>query len=422
MIPGVKASAETTMEKVWFVAVVTFPEYLHSVPVHFALEQCAEILNAKYIAVTDQNYPFCAGTEKWLRVLQNSRNPHLHQLTELIKQREYYLACGELKTQLRAFCELLIRIRSLLKEINNNASRIIIYLDYAHPLQLIAVWLSVVSLVVTRNRTIVWTHLHRMVYWQETKLEQFVRCLFNILPIKTLQTTYTNEIAKNRRYGWVVDILPLPLNPALDSFAYKNNSTNETTDFHEKYDKLVCWLVLRRSEQGLELLPRMIDHKSTRKFPKKFIKCFVSDDADIKENAEIELVRLGYSSSEDYYSHFNECEVVLLPYDAHAYNGGMSMVFIEAIASSKITIVSDGTVMASELRRFKLGDLVLDFNNGFSWTLINEIREDIGIRARLNLMAESYAKEHDTFGCAQSLYKSLKRIDSQLTLAEPKRA
>jgi hypothetical protein len=78
--------------------------------------------------------------------------------------------------------------------------------------------------------------------------------------------------------------------------------------------------------------------------------------------------------------------------------------------------------MASELRRFKLEDLVLDFSNKFSWTLINEIRRDGNIRARLNLMAESYNRDHDTVAYAQSIYKNLKQIDSKMTLAEPKRA
>jgi hypothetical protein len=98
------------------------------------------------------------------------------------------------------------------------------------------------------------------------------------------------------------------------------------------------------------------------------------------------------------------------------------MVFIEAVATSKIPIVSDGTAMARELIRFELGDLVIDFNNEFSWTLVNEIREDINIRARLSLMAESYVSEHGTFGCAQSLYKSLKQANSKVALSEPKRA
>jgi hypothetical protein len=99
----------------------------------------------------------------------------------------------------------------------------------------------------------------------------------------------------------------------------------------------------------------------------------------------------------------------------------MSMLFVEAVATSKIPIVSDETVMASELRRFGLGELVMDFNKDFSWSFINQIREDASIRARLNLMAEIYVKEHDTFACARSLYKGLKNIDSKMPLSDPKR-
>jgi hypothetical protein len=415
MIPDIKASAKITMERVWFVDIVTDYGPGHFVPTHVTLEQCAEILNAEYTAIVDQACQLSIGTEKWIRVLRNSRNPTLHDFAQLRKQRQYYLAFVEIKTQLSGFFELSIWVRSLLKNIKNNSNYIVIYLDSANPLQLLAVWLSVASsLAATRNKTIVWTHFHGITGWQETKIGRLVRYLFNILPIKTLRTAYTREIAaEGSKYGWV-DILPMPLSPDLSVFARNHKS------FGEKSDRLVCWLLITRSEQGLDFLPRMMSHSSTRNFPQKFIKCFVSEKANITANTEIELVRLPYGS-EDYRLHFNECDVVLLPYNGYSFRSKMSMVFIEAVATSKLPVVSDGTVMASELRRFKLEDLVLDFKNGFSWTLIDELRKDLSIRERFNFMAESYAKEHDTFAYAQSLYKSLKQMDAKMVLTEPKR-
>jgi hypothetical protein len=64
----------------------------------------------------------------------------------------------------------------------------------------------------------------------------------------------------------------------------------------------------------------------------------------------------------------------------------------------------------------------MDFNDTFSWALINQIREDLSVRARLNLMADSYVREHDSFACARALYEGLKRIDPKIMLSEPKRA
>jgi hypothetical protein len=271
MIPDIKASADTTMKKVWFVDVVT--DYglacLHSVPVHVALEQCAELLDAEYIAVVDQNCPLFKGTEKWLRVL-HFRKP-THDLGQF----------PVVKTKLRGFCELWIRIRSLLKDINHNASYIIIHLDWANLYQILAVWFSVASLA-TRNKTMVWIHFDRIVGWQEKKIGRFVRSLFNVFPIKLWGTTYTSEIADgNRKCGLVVDILPLPLNPALHAFACNHSPANKINVLCERSDKLMCWLLVSRPEQGLELLPSIIDHSSASNFPKKFIKCFVSERANI---------------------------------------------------------------------------------------------------------------------------------------------
>jgi len=425
MIPDIKVSTEntmtkvvsteTTMQKVWFIDVVTQygPDCLHSVPVRIALEQCAEILNVEYTAVVDQNCPIFKGTEKWLRVLHFSRTGTLHDLFE-------DLAIPEIQSKLREFCDLWIRIRSLLKGINNNASCTIIRLDWGvNSYQKLAVFLSVASLLAARKNTIVWIHLDRSA--DRTKIARFRQRLLDIFPIKVWRTAYTSEIAaENKKYGRVVDILPLPLHPALSDFAYKHRSANKINLCHAKADKLVCWLFINRPEQGLALLPKIIDHPSVGAFPKKSIKCFVCEHASIKENAEIELVRLPYVSEEDYHLHFNKCEVVFLPYKTHSYSSSMSMVFIETIATSKIPIVSDGTAMARELRRFELGDLVIDFDTEFSWTLINKIRKDVSIRARVNLMAESYVREHGTFGYAHSLYKSLKRFNSKMALSEPK--
>jgi hypothetical protein len=413
--------------KVWFVDVVT--RYgqgnEHSVPVHVALEQCTEVLNAKYIAVVDQNCPCFTGTKKWLRVIHNSRNATIHDLAHLVKQKHYNLAVDELKTKLSTLFELWSRTRSLLKEITKNASYVIIYLDHATQAQILAVLLSVASLAATRNKTIVWFHFHR--HDRLATAARFARSLLNIFPAKVLGTAYTSEIAaENRKYGTRVDILPHPLNPALNALACNPKSTNNKNKINvhrPQHNKLVCWLFLTRPEQGLELLPSIISHTSAKAFQHKFIKCFVRElaVANIKDTVELELVRLPYLSEEEYQLYFNQCEVILLPYSAHLFGGMMSGAFTEAVAKSKIPIVSDGTVMAAQLRRFQLGDLVMDFTNGFSWTLINEIRKDNSIRARLNSMAESYIREHDAFGCAQSLYTSLKKIDPTMPLSEPKR-
>jgi hypothetical protein len=280
----------------------------------------------------------------------------------------------------------------------------------------------VASLFGIRNRAIVWTHFYRATGWQETKVGRFVRWLISVLPIITWHTTSASEIAaEHRKYGWNVEVLPEPLTSYLDTAGSNYKLVRELEVSGEKSDRLICWTLLTRPEQGLDLLQKMMDHESASSFPKKFIKCFVSERANVQENDNIELIRLPYGSK-DYHLRFNECDVVLLPYDAHSYRGARSGIFTEAVATGKIPVVSDGTTMARELREFKLGDLVLDFANSFSWTVINELRENTVIRERVNLMAEHYSKEHDVFAFAAALYRKLKQIDPRIPLAEPKRS
>src|SRR5262249_52558291 len=200
-----------------------------------------------------------------------------------VTQRQLYRAVLEIKTQIISFIELSIRIRSLLSHLDNDADSIVIYLDLATPLQIIAIWLSVASLRDKRNKSILWTHFHRFSRWSETKLGRVTRFLFNIYPVRTWKTTFTNELAAEfRGYGWEIDVLPLPINPALSEVGSPKS--------REKSARLICWLLITRPEQGRDLLPNMIGHKSASTFPKHFIKCFISEWANnIQESDDIEL-------------------------------------------------------------------------------------------------------------------------------------
>jgi hypothetical protein len=141
--------------KVYFIDIVTEYGPGHFVSQHVTLERCAEILNANYIAVVDQDCPPFTKTGRLLRVLDNSRDPNLHGFTQLAKRKQLYRAAAELTTQLSSFIGLSFRIRSVLKKIDNTATSILIYLDLANPLQMIAVWLSVSSLIGIRAKTII---------------------------------------------------------------------------------------------------------------------------------------------------------------------------------------------------------------------------------------------------------------------------
>ena len=69
---------------------------------------------------------------------------------------------------------------------------------------------------------------------------------------------------------------------------------NHKSNFVEKSERLICWLLTTRREQGVEKLEKIINHKSANNLPKKFVKCFVSEKANIEGNDNIELVKLPF--------------------------------------------------------------------------------------------------------------------------------
>ena len=406
-----KKPTEDTEKKVWFVDVVTEYGVGHYIPVHVTVERCAGIMNANYIAIVDKECPVSIGTEKWLHLFHNSKELHFGRAVQFAKEKLFHRTILEIINQIRLFFGMAAQLRLLVRSLEKKATSIVVYLDSANALQIAAVWLSVASSSKIKNKTIIWMHFHRNGGWQETKVGRAVRYIFEIVSIRTLKTAFTDEIAaeNRRKYKWHVEILPLPLNPLVILPVKTQNP-----------ERLTCWLLVKRPDQGMGLIQKMVRHKSINDLPKKFIKCFISAKMHIEESDSMELVRLPIETK-DYYLHFNECDVVLLPYEANLFGKGMSMVFVEAVASSKIPIVSDETVMAKELRGHKLDKLVLDFNEEFSWTLVNEIRESTRIRERLKLMAERYVIQHDTVAYAESLYKMLMEIIPTIALAQPKR-
>ena len=222
------ASAKNMTGKVWFIDVVTDYGPGHHVPMHITLEHCAEILNANYLAIVDRDCPPSIGTEKWRRVLCDFKNPHLRYFSQLAHQRRFYRAIFEIKNQMLSFLRMSLLIRSIIKNIDKNANSIVIYLDFANPLQMIAVWFSVALLADLRSRTIVWSQFHGSIPFAETKVGRIARCLSKILPINIWNTTSTSEIATQiTKYGWNVDVLPLPVNPFLDSSSLNSNQSDK---------------------------------------------------------------------------------------------------------------------------------------------------------------------------------------------------
>ncbi|NGX53929.1 MAG: hypothetical protein K1000chlam4_00650 [Chlamydiae bacterium] len=106
----------------------------------------------------------------------------------------------------------------------------------------------------------------------------------------------------------------------------------------------------------------------------------------------------------------HKCDVVLLPYDPKIYACGTSGIFVEAICAGKMVLVKDKSWLAYELKRFKLDQLIVDWENPYFFSYLNTLLDDSTIKKRLEKMRKAYLNFHSV----ESFAKTLKVILDQL--------
>ncbi|MCW1970576.1 MAG: hypothetical protein KIH69_020905 [Anaerolineae bacterium] len=104
----------------------------------------------------------------------------------------------------------------------------------------------------------------------------------------------------------------------------------------------------------------------------------------------------------DYLALLNEVDVVLLPYDEAIYGKRTSGIFTEAISLGKLTVVTPNTWAAHELRRYGLGECVLDWHSPQLLCDIVRLAHDPTIAPRLAYMQADYRDFHCQHGFGQA--------------------
>ena len=105
----------------------------------------------------------------------------------------------------------------------------------------------------------------------------------------------------------------------------------------------------------------------------------------------------------EYEGWLQAADVVLLPYLPELYGERTSGGFAEAIGAGKLPVVTDGTWMAHELRRYDLPELILDWAAPDLAGQLLRLAGDPTVRARLDQMRADYQRFHSLAGYSQTL-------------------
>ena len=126
------------------------------------------------------------------------------------------------------------------------------------------------------------------------------------------------------------------------------------------------------------------------------------------------IFRIGDNLSErDYIKNLQSCSVALLPYfggNNQQYHLSSSGIFVDCLAAGVLPLVSKGTWMETELKRFCLEELIVNwdkYNNFYDLLkLIQSLLKSQETINKLNNMRSNYCNLHSPSGFLKSLYES----------------
>lgn len=174
--------------------------------------------------------------------------------------------------------------------------------------------------------------------------------------------------------------------PHTHSYISKKNTTND--------DFIMCWWAgPPRENKGWSLIRLIVCANNTSNVN---ICLLAARSSCIKNNpSNIRVVEVDDFLSPDAYTDtMSRIDVMLLPYSKKEYSASTSGIFVETVAAGKIPLVTDGTWLADELRRYNLAELIINWHDQNIWSNIVSICNSKETREKLLNMQLIYLEFH----------------------------
>jgi hypothetical protein len=110
-----------------------------------------------------------------------------------------------------------------------------------------------------------------------------------------------------------------------------------------------------------------------------------------------------YMSRDDYIEWMRKAHLILLPYSAEDYSCRTSGIFVEAISLGSIPVVTEGTWMAYELKKFDLRELIVTWKESNLMDQLCLIPGNLKIGQKIEKMRRQYHEFHSEKGFATQL-------------------
>lgn len=216
---------------------------------------------------------------------------------------------------------------------------------------------------------------------------------------KILILTDSSALTKNltEYFNFEIYTLPIPL---------------KLPKFEEKFrgDVIrVWWPGSSREDKGPETVLKLINQLISTNINN--IKLIVSNEISSIINNNIIYVEK-YLTDDEYLKYLNSSDMIFLPYCKIKYNSSTSNIFVEGILLKKRVLVTKGTWMESELKKFELECLAVDWDECQILEKIVEIVQDVSISLKIEKMSKFYSEFHTIDGYSKAFGNALKRLDN----------
>jgi hypothetical protein len=135
------------------------------------------------------------------------------------------------------------------------------------------------------------------------------------------------------------------------------------------------------------------------------IRLVVSEETQLGDGGAVQVERVPARLDDAAYDRWlRTADVILLPYATDRYRHSTSGIFAETVVSGGIPLVSPGTWMASQLEKYGLKHLAIDWGDSRA-TLrrIAELAVDPAVRAGLDRMRGEFAAYHSEPSYARAM-------------------
>ena len=380
-------------ERVLVIAVVSYIGRGHFIPYHVSIGKVAQGAGYEYLVLVDESCESKLPTD-WSRTLHgvfSLRTPGVGPLLRKFQFVELFRALRTSWQATRAFSESLRRATELRAA---EFDKVVFFIERFNPLHIAGIGLTCGAL---RRRYGGHPHFGCWMIFNEAyialqggfrffALRAAIRFLSWNLSQSGLGLLAYPETkgALAKRLGR--EFMTVPLLPSIDVFALPPRPP--------PVGGISCWYAgLPRKEKGaseIEAITRFFDPESSSN--EKITLVLAESVSAIVPEGGVILRRVdNYLSEADYSKTLLNCHVLLMPYHPSLYADHGSNIFVEAIGAGRMPLVSSGTWLATQLSRYDLEQLVVDWKDPAFWGNVRRLVSDSSLWSRLEKMRKDYA-------------------------------